>query len=161
MRAFIPLTGQTQYFEAICFNFFICAMLILFAVAVATSGAPAAVSVQPAQDLLKRVVGSAAAELFELSIDATVCPSSEECAVLADSTTHGRVDIQGSTINSLTFGIGHYLKHRCNASLSWVKTGGMGAAKQNCGSTLAPVGDKLLLKRAVKFTYYQNVVMSR
>jgi alpha-N-acetylglucosaminidase len=111
---------------------------------------------QPARDLLVRLVGPSTATNFQLAINDDACKSSD-CASLANA-DNGNVLITGSNVNSLTFGIGTYVKRYCNASLTWTKTGGMDRAKTACASALEVT--PLVIRRAVKWTYYQNVVMS-
>lgn len=125
---------------------------------------------QPAQDALVRLVGVSAAAKFDLDINSDACPSSDgevlECASLANAGTDGHIAITGSSVNSLVFGIGTYVKQYCNVSLTWVKTGGMERARTSCGNANLPyIGDgtngaKVAIQRVVKWTYYQNVVMS-
>jgi hypothetical protein len=66
----------------------------------------------------------------------------------------------GTSIPSLSFGVGTYLRSRCNASLTWVKTGGL---LSRCSPGALPaVGatSSRLYARSVRWTYYQNVVDS-
>jgi alpha-N-acetylglucosaminidase len=124
----------------------------------------AADPLQPAQDALERLVGSNSSALFELSITSEPCASNMNCSSLADSSTLGHIAITGSSVNDLLFGIGTYIKQYCNVSLTWTKTGGMSGAKASAcgaGSSLPAIGNsKVVYQRVVKWTYYQNVVMS-
>jgi alpha-N-acetylglucosaminidase len=120
---------------------------------------------QPVQMMLARVVGSASAAQFDLLVGPVGdnCASKvHECAVLADGPAKGRISIQGTSVSSLAFGIGMYLRERCNSSLTWVKTGGMQGAKMRCGdpAKLPKVGVPMSYARQMKYTYYQNVVDS-
>ena len=146
----------------------------------------------PVLDLLTRVLGPSAASNFVLSVGpiesctATAGgdrPSSDgtgqgglqfgECATVRDGSAAGTVEVRGTSTSSLAFGIGQYLRERCNTTLTWVKTGGMDGARRHCGGDtesgdagegrrprvgLPVVGTTMNYSRAVKFTYYQNVV---
>jgi alpha-N-acetylglucosaminidase len=70
------------------------------------------------------------------------------------------VAIEGTSVSSLAYGIGIYLRERCNVTLTWEKTGGIGGAAARCSdpAALPPVGAPVTRARAVKWTYYQNVV---
>ena len=94
---------------------------------------------QPAKDLLMRLVGPTTAKRFDLSIGSAcgAAAGASECATLSTNASTGNVRIVGSNVNSLTFGIGHYVKDYCNTSLTWTKTGGMGRAKHACASQVS------------------------
>ena len=120
----------------------------------------------PVKKLLSRIVGQAAAAKFELSVanatTTSTCASPVgECVTVSDGAAAGSIVIQGSSVSSLAFGVGMYLRERCNTTLTWVKTGGMGGAATRCGdpATLPRVGTvPLTFAREMKWTYYQNVV---
>ena len=77
------------------------------------------------------------------------------------STSDGRVTIEATSVPSATFAVGSYLREMCNASLTWVKTGGLIPRCPASGPMPAyPVGKTRVLTRALKWTYYQNVVDS-
>ena len=106
--------------------------------------------------LIDRVVGSGASLAFLLTLDPTfACPESptvKECVRLSDA-AGGRIGIRGTSLASLTFGVGVYLRERCHATLTWVKTGGL---VPRCEATaLPPVGPAFTRGRAVRWTYVQ------
>ena len=143
-------------------------------------------STQPVVDMLTRVLGATAAAQFDLTIiDASQCTRSTstgdavgDCFQIADATGEmvrdGKsISIGGSTLSALTTGCGVYLKRFANASLTWGDTGGLlrgtiGETKINRhGRTelvqLPKVGrpitaEPITATRAVKWTYYMNVV---
>jgi len=115
------------------------------------------------RSVLENVVGAPAASRFELTVDTDSswpCHSPVgECVHLADA-ADGKVAIEGSSVSSLAFGVGAYLRDSCNVTLTWVKTGGMADAAARCGdpANLPKVGTAITHAREAKWTYYQNVV---
>ena len=76
-------------------------------------------------------------------------------------TDGSQIRVAGSSITSVGYGIGMYFRDVCNASLTWVKTGGMAAAERCVSASHhVKVGQSRTYTRSVKFTYYQNVVDS-
>eukprot|EP00041_Stephanoeca_diplocostata_P021284 m.492801 g.492801 ORF g.492801 m.492801 type:complete len:897 (+) comp21786_c0_seq2:46-2736(+) len=123
--------------------------------------------------MIGRVLYPAAADLFDLRIDDNVTSENDwcqqagspvgECVILSDAhaDSDAQIAIRASSISSLTYGIGIYLRTACNASLTWYKTGGLNARTcAQSGSSLPVVGSPRVYTRALKWTYYQNVVDS-
>ena len=131
---------------------------------VATVPAAAAPDTTPVHDMLGSIIGAPEASRFDLSVVAagSGCASQVgECTRLADAPgTPDRVAIQGTSLSSLSFGVGVYLEERCNVTLTWIKTGGYGDARARCGNpvSLPRVGAPISRSRSMKWTYYQNVV---
>ena len=117
----------------------------------------------PIAALIERVLPGASPH-FALTIGppASGCDSAAaagECVALGD-TPDGRIGITGTSLPSLGFGLGTYLRSRCNASLTWQKTGGL---NPRCSASALPkVGAEAsrTYSRSVRWTYYQNVVDS-
>jgi hypothetical protein len=125
----------------------------------------AAPDTTPVHDMLGSIIGAPAASRFDLSVVAAVVSSCAspvgECTRLADAPgAPGRVAIQGTSLSSLSFGVGVYLQERCNVTLTWIKTGGYGDAAARCGNpvSLPRVGAPITRTRSMQWTYYQNVV---
>ena len=148
--------------------------VLLFAV-VSFANGDAASAVQPVMDVLTRVLGTAVAARFDLTLHgASLCSNgAPDCFTLADADTDADADaegngktvhIVGSTLSALSAGAGVYLKRYCNASLTWAKTGGLlgGVATAAAGVPLPRVGRPasapLLIAKVSKWTYYMNVV---
>ena len=124
--------------------------------------------------LIDRVLYSGASKQFVLSIDTnlTSCDSPvNECVVLSNLPNH-KVGIKGTSLPSLGFGVGTYLRTSCNASLTWFKTGGhltrcfssSKTGNTNTNSTtntnFPPVPSSTanqIFARTFRWTYYQNV----
>ena len=112
--------------------------------------------------LIDRVVGEGGSTSFVLQLDPQLagCQSPvNECVALANL-PGGKIGITATSLPSLGFGVGTYLRSSCNASLTWVKTGGLNARCKP--SALPPVAKDAarIYERSVKWTYYQNVVDS-
>ena len=84
--------------------------------------------------LLTRVIGSHAAAKFSLSITAAATPDGGDATATATLTDgpEGTIVITGSDLATLSYGVGWYLRERCNTTLTWVKTGGMRGATVRC-----------------------------
>ena len=121
-----------------------------------------------AEALLVRALGPTAAKRFTLTLaPATICKSASpvnECVVLADTApkSQAAISIQATSLSSLTFGIGVYLRTRCNATLSWSKVGGIASACTGLTAAALPsIGNTAAThSRSLKYSYYQNVVDS-
>ena len=112
--------------------------------------------------LIDRVVGVGGSASFVLQLDPQLagCQSPvNECVALANL-PGGKIGIAATSLPSLGFGVGTYLRSSCNASLTWVKTGGLNARCKP--GALPPVRKDAahIYERSVKWTYYQNVVDS-
>ena len=82
---------------------------------------------------------------------------------LAPSTSFpGGIKVSGDTPLSITAGIGHYLTHVANASISWTATGGDNIHQALPPSTLPPLpqGGQTVTRTAIggenSFRYYFN-----
>lgn len=122
-------------------------------------GGPA---VNALEGLLNRTVGPDGSAHFMLHVRPDhSAPQGLDTVILADL-PDGRVFVNGSSPQAVGYGIGMYFRSICNASLTWVKTGGLESARL-CfrGPGRAPaVGEPRQFTRSVKWTYYQNVVDS-
>eukprot|EP00040_Diaphanoeca_grandis_P012322 m.62506 g.62506 ORF g.62506 m.62506 type:complete len:871 (+) comp23167_c0_seq2:160-2772(+) len=121
--------------------------------------------------LAQRVLGDEAAAVFSftlVSAQTFKCTSPVgECVqvMAADNSTQSlaapKIDISATSVPSLAYGLGKYLKETCNGSLTWVKTGGLDVPDQcKHASTLPLPKSTRRYDRALKWTYYQNVVDS-
>jgi alpha-N-acetylglucosaminidase len=153
----VPRAGQTMR---------LLLPLLLAAGATATPHRGAAHTTAPVAAMIDRVLPGASAHVaLELSTAADCgCEDNAlrdpECVALSDL-PDGRIGIKATSLSSLSFGFGTYLRTRCNASLTWVKTGGL-EPRCAAGSRLPPVGAEAsrVYSRSVRWTYYQNVVDS-
>ncbi|KFK25594.1 hypothetical protein AALP_AA8G134900 [Arabis alpina] len=69
--------------------------------------------------------------------------------------------IKGTTGVEIASGLHWYLKYKCNAHVSWDKTGGIQIASVPQPGHLPRLASKgILIRRPVPWTYYQNVVTS-
>lgn len=82
-------------------------------------GSMAAVETNPqsVKDLLNRIGGNGAADLFETVVDPSLATNGKETFVLTSS--GGKPCIKGSTLSALTTGIGWYLNHHASINLTW------------------------------------------
>ena len=141
-----------------------CLGVLLALAAAAAAAAPPAETVAPVAAMIERVIPGGAAHFALSLVDRAELPGAcdsavGECVALADL-PDGRVGISGTSLPSLGFGVGTFLRARCNASLTWVKTGGLEA--RCTAATLPAVGAAAsrVYARSVRWTYYQNVVDS-
>ena len=109
-------------------------------------------------DALKECVGITALGTPSLG---TTALGTTALGTTALGTTTGGVTITASSVPSLTFGLGVYLRRACLASLTWVKTGGLNARCTDA-ATLPPMpaAAPQYYARVFRWTYYQNVVDS-
>lgn len=69
--------------------------------------------------------------------------------------------IKGTTGVEIASGFHWYLKYKCNAHVSWDKTGGIQIASVPLPGHLPRLDSKrILIRRPVPWNYYQNVVTS-
>lgn len=69
--------------------------------------------------------------------------------------------IKGTTGVEIASGLHWYLKYKCNAHVSWDKTGGIQIASVPQPGHLPRLDSKgILIRRPVPWNYYQNVVTS-
>lgn len=69
--------------------------------------------------------------------------------------------IKGTTGVEIASGLHWYLKYKCNAHVSWDKTGGIQVASvPNPGHLPRLYSKRILIRRPVPWNYYQNVVTS-
>ena len=141
--------------------------------------------VQPVHDLVARLgFPPALAQAFTFVLEPGMASAGKHCSDLAGfdalkecvgiaatgttssgttalGTITGGVTITASSVPSLTFGLGVYLRRACLASLTWVKTGGLNARCTDA-ATLPPMpaAAPQYYARAFRWTYYQNVVDS-
>ena len=141
--------------------------------------------VQPVHDLVARLgFPPALAQAFTFVLEPGMASAGKHCSdlagfdalkecvgIAATGTTSsgttalgaitGGVTITASSVPSLTFGLGVYLRRACLASLTWVKTGGLNARCTDA-ATLPPMpaAAPQYYARAFRWTYYQNVVDS-
>eukprot|EP01043_Picozoa_sp_COSAG02_P026573 COSAG02_NODE_1535_length_12053_cov_13.122794_2_plen_313_part_00 len=116
----------------------------------------------PVAAMIDRVLPGASAHFALQLASAGECQcdgSVQECVSLSDLPA-GRIGIKATSLPSLSFGFGTYLRTRCNASLTWVKTGGLEA--RCAAGSLPRVGPEAsrVYSRSIRWTYYQNVVDS-
>lgn len=122
--------------------------LVLVALAAGACHATPNGNVSAVYDLINRVVPTSAAQLFELQLvtsNATI-----DSATLSDS-IGGAVLIQSNTVSGLCMGVGWYLRHVANSSVSWT------GIQNTIGTSLPPVGPKpITIKARVAWRYYFN-----
>ena len=68
-------------------------------------------------DLLSRIGGEGAADLFETRISGSISDNGEDTFIIG--ARNGKPYIQGSSLSALTTGIGWYLNHHAHINLSW------------------------------------------
>ena len=70
--------------------------------------------------------------------------------------------IKGTTGVEIASGLHWYLKYKCNAHVSWDKTGGIQIASVPLPGHLPRLeySKRILIRRPVPWNYYQNVVTS-
>ena len=163
-------------------------ILVITTTTTAAAGTPANTTV--IASLIDRVLYLGASKQFVLSIDTDLTCDSRvnECVALSNLPNH-KVGIRGTSLPSLGFGVGTYLRTSCNASLTWFKTGGHltrcfsssnlnftstssrnrnntntnANANANANTILPPVPSstaKQIFARTFRWTYYQNCVDS-
>lgn len=72
---------------------------------------------EPVSDLLDRIGGEGASELFETRIYEDISENGEDTFIIG--ARRGKPYIRGSSLSALTAGIGWYLNHHAHINLSW------------------------------------------
>jgi alpha-N-acetylglucosaminidase len=137
-------------------------------VAAVSAANPAPSSVTPALELVERRFGAAATAALNLTISDDVCAAGAgtgggeaggHCFVLSQAGGGGSkvVSITASSMSSLTYGIGYYVRFHCGLTVGWARGGGSytSPAAWPChgSAPLRPVR----MQRAVPYTYTDNV----
>jgi alpha-N-acetylglucosaminidase len=129
-------------------------------VLLATLGLVLAEREQPVRDMLRRTIGPAADSVFELKItDLTARCGSSLCFTLSSSsaTVTPRIQISATNEAELGYGAAYYLRKFCAMSFSWERAGGTNLKEFSKGEWPIVSGGTIIVKKAVKWTYYQNV----
>ncbi|KAG2244230.1 hypothetical protein Bca52824_093940 [Brassica carinata] len=117
-----------------------------------------------AKGLLQRLIPTHSHSFEFTIISKDVCGGSS-CFIIehhdGSRRTGPEIVIKGTTGVEIASGLHWYLKYKCNAYVSWDKTGGIQVASvPNPGHLPRLDSKRILIRRPVPWNYYQNVVTS-